>query len=118
MREIKAGEKTIRVRGNPLALLYYRQEFGSDLLGDMIKMQEMASDPSRFNALTFLQMAWAMAKAAEGFGVKFPEFGQWLDGMDEFDISDPEIMGPVLEEAQAGFFRHGADQAAKQQRLK
>ena len=42
MREITISEKTIRVRATPLALLYYRQEFKTDLVGDLISMQEMA----------------------------------------------------------------------------
>ena len=46
MREITIGEKTIRVRATPLALLYYRQEFKTDLVGDLISMQEMASTPA------------------------------------------------------------------------
>ena len=36
MREITIGEKTIRVRATPLALLYYRQEFKSDLVSSLI----------------------------------------------------------------------------------
>ena len=38
MKEIKIGEKTIRVRATPLALLFYRKEFKADLLSDLIKM--------------------------------------------------------------------------------
>lgn len=38
MREILIGEKTVRVRATPLALLYYRQEFKSDLVSDLIKL--------------------------------------------------------------------------------
>ena len=36
MKEIMIGEKTIRVRATPLALLYYRQEFKADLVSDLI----------------------------------------------------------------------------------
>lgn len=36
MRELTIGEKTIRVRATPLALLYYRQEFKADLVSDLI----------------------------------------------------------------------------------
>ena len=62
MREITIGEKTIRVRATPLALLFYKQEFKSDLIGDLMSMQNMANDPSQFDALKFLQLIWAMAK--------------------------------------------------------
>lgn len=38
MREIKIGEKIVRVRATPLALLFYRREFKTDLLSDLIKL--------------------------------------------------------------------------------
>ena len=53
MREISIGEKQIRLRATPLALLYYQQEFGSDLVGDLIKMQVIQEDPSRFDSVAF-----------------------------------------------------------------
>jgi hypothetical protein len=43
MREITVGGKQIRVRATPLALLFYKQEFRTDLIGDLISMQEMAT---------------------------------------------------------------------------
>ena len=105
MREITIGEKTIRVRATPLALLYYRQEFKTDLIGDLISMQEMASDPSRFDSIKMLQLIWAMAKADDAKG--FPSFEAWLSGMDSFDFADADIMANVIEEATDGFFRGG-----------
>lgn len=105
MREITIGEKTIRVRATPLALLYYRQEFKTDLVGDLISMQEMASDPSRFDSLKFLQLIWAMAKADKSDG--FPSFEAWLSSMESFDFADKTIMTAVIEEATDGFFRGG-----------
>jgi len=51
MREITIGDKTIRVRATPLALLFYKQEFSVDLVGDLMSMQNMANDPSQFDAL-------------------------------------------------------------------
>ena len=105
MREITIGEKTIRVRATPLALLYYKQEFNTDLIGDLISMQEMASDPSQFDALKFLQLIWAMAKADKPEG--FSSFEVWLGGFDSFDFADNDIMTAVVEEATDGFFRGG-----------
>ena len=105
MREITIGEKTIRVRATPLALLYYRQEFKADLIGDLISMQEMASDPSQFDALKFLQLIWAMAKADDAKG--FPSFEAWLADLESFDFADADIMTTVIEEATDGFFRGG-----------
>ena len=105
MREITIGEKTIRVRATPLALLYYRQEFNADLIGDLISMQAMSSDPSQFDALKFLQLIWAMAKADDAKG--FPSFEAWLADMESFDFADNDIMTAVIEEATDGFFRGG-----------
>ncbi len=105
MREITIGEKQIRVRATPLALLFYKQEFNTDLIGDLISMQEMATDPSQFDALKFLQLIWAMAKADDAKG--FPSFEAWLADMESFDFADNDIMTAVVEEATDGFFRGG-----------
>jgi len=103
MREITIGEKTIRVRATPLALLYYRQEFKTDLIGDLISMQEMSNDPSQFDSIKMLQLIWAMNKADKPEG--FPSFEAWLSGMDSFDFADADMMTAVIEEAADGFFR-------------
>ena len=105
MREITIGEKQIRVRATPLALLFYKQEFNADLIGDLMSMQEMASDPSQFDALKFLQLIWAMAKADDAKG--FPSFEAWLADLESFDFADNDIMTAVIEEATDGFFRGG-----------
>jgi len=103
MREITIGEKTIRVRATPLALLYYRQEFKADLVGDLISMQEMASDPSRFDSIKMLQLIWAMNKADKPEG--FPSFEGWLSNLDSIDFGDGDMMTAAIEEAEDGFFR-------------
>ena len=105
MREITIGDKTIRVRATPLALLFYKQEFKTDLIGDLISMQNMADDPSQFDAIKFLQLIWAMAKADDA--KDFPSFEAWLADMDSFDFADADIMTAVIEEATDGFFRGG-----------
>jgi hypothetical protein len=105
MREITIGDKTIRVRATPLALLYYKQEFSVDLVGDLMSMQNMANDPSQFDALKFLQLIWAMAKADDP--KTFPSFETWLSTLDSFDFTDPGLMTAVVEEATDGFFRGG-----------
>jgi hypothetical protein len=105
MREITIGEKTIRVRATPLALLYYRQEFKTDLIGDLISMQEMASDPSQFDSIKMLQLIWAMNKADKPEG--FPSFEGWLSNLDSIDFGDGDMMTAAIEEATDGFFRGG-----------
>jgi hypothetical protein len=103
MREITIGEKQIRIRATPLALLYYRQEFKADLVGDLISMQEMASDPSRFDSIKMLQLIWAMNKADKPEG--FPSFEGWLSNLDSIDFGDGDMMTAAIEEAEDGFFR-------------
>lgn len=105
MREITIGDKTIRVRATPLALLFYKQEFKVDLVGDLISMQNMTSDPSQFDALKFMQLVWAMNKADNA--KDFPSFETWLAGLDSFDFANADMMGAVVEEATDGFFRGG-----------
>ena len=110
MRELQIGEKTVRVRATPLALLYYRQEFKSDLLGDMTKMKGVESDPSKFDAILLLQITWSMAKADAGPGSKFPGFEAWLNSLDGANIMDPGFFAVAMEEAADGFFRRGKQQ--------
>jgi len=121
MRELKIGDQTIRVRATPLALLFYKQEFKSDLLGDLLKMlQGMIgiqyllgnSDSSdlenidfgKFDTVIFLQLIWAMAKA-DAFGKQFPSFVEWVSDMEAFDLADPSVVAAAFEEETSGFFR-------------
>lgn len=106
MRELSIGGKTVRVRATPLALLYYKQAFKSDLIGDMIKMQYMADDPSQLDTIACLQMIWAMAKA-DNYGKSFPSFESWLGGLDSIDFSEPSFLVAALEEAADGFLGKG-----------
>lgn len=105
MRTIKIGEKEIGLKATPLALLYYKQEFKTDLIGDMMKMQRLADDPSTFDSVLLLQIAWAMAKAHEGVGKPFHDFTTWVAELESFDFSDTAVMGAIMDEATDGFFR-------------
>lgn len=113
MRTIKIGGKEIGLKATPLALLYYRQEFKSDLIGDLIKMQEIADDPSVLDSVALLQITWAMNKAAEGKGKTFPHFESWLDQFEYVDFSDVDTMTAIMDEAENGFFRRGSRTANK-----
>ena len=110
--EIKIGEKEIRLRATPLALLYYKQEFGSDLLGDLIKMQDIAKDISKLDTVACLQLIWAMNKA-DNYGKPFPSFEKWLAELESVDISDPSFIVAAVEEAANGFLRGGKQSAAE-----
>jgi hypothetical protein len=111
MRTIKIGEKEIGLKATPLALLYYKQEFKTDLIGDLLKLQALANDPSALDSVALLQVAWAMNKAAEGNGKAFPHFESWLAQFEWFDFSDTDTMTAIMDEATEGFFRRGAGRA-------
>jgi hypothetical protein len=105
MREITVGGKQMRVRATPLALLFYKQEFNTDLIGDLMSMQAMATDPSQFDSIKMLQLMWAMNKADDA--KNFPSFEGWLGSLDGIDFADGDMMTAVIEEAEDGFFRGG-----------
>lgn len=103
MREITIDGKETRLRATPLALLYYKQEFDRDLIGDLIKMQGLEHDPEVFDSVIFLQLIWALAKADKP--KDFPSFPAWVSKLDSIDFSDQKLLIAVMEEAVDGFFR-------------
>ncbi|TCN00862.1 hypothetical protein EV294_101312 [Paenibacillus sp. BK033] len=114
MRELKFGEQTVRVKATPLALLFYKQEFGGDLLADMTKMAgglkeepEQEADISGLDTVAILQLIWAMAKADAFGGPSFPSFINWLGSFEDVDFTDESLLKGALEEAAHGFFRKG-----------
>lgn len=123
MKELNIGETKVRVRATPLALLYYKQEFKSDLLGDLAKLGDLVNmedvnssleetkaieaDLSKLDSVSLLQLTWAMAKA-DAHGSKFPSFEEWLSTLTCFDFSDLSLISAVMEEAADGFFRQGS----------
>ena len=113
MKTIKIGEKEIGLKATPLALLYYKQEFKTDLIGDLLKMQALANDPSALDSVAILQIAWAMNKAAEGKGKTFPHFESWLEQFEYVDFSDADTLTAIMNEAMEGFFRRGSRTANK-----
>ena len=118
MREVQIGDKTIRLRGSPLSLLYYHQEFGRDLLGDLVGMvtsmagMEMLNggkvDVSKINfaaidSVAILRLIWTLARTAAGAPI--PSFQRWLEEHEDIDIFDPDLLTAAMEEAQKIFFR-------------
>jgi hypothetical protein len=106
MRELNISDKKIRVRATPLALLYYKQAFKTDLLGDLIKLVDIEKDLSKLDTVALLQLIWAMAKA-DAFGSNFPSFEEWVGSLDTIDFSDPSFLKAALEEAADGFLCRG-----------
>ena len=122
MREINIGGKEIRVRANPLALLFYKQEFKRDAIGDLATMfapmmaggQE--TDPltmfKSIDSINLLQLIWAMNKADAPLNSPFPSFEGWISELEYFDLADANSMTGLVEEAMAGFFRTGQQATA------
>lgn len=105
MRELNIGDQIVRVRATPLALLYYKQEFKTDLMGDLTKLSTVSTDDmAKFDTLAILQMVWAMAKA-DAFGSKFDSFEKWLGSFEYINLADPTLLTGAVEEATEGFFR-------------
>ena len=136
MKTVKMGEKEIGLKATPLALLYYKQEFKTDLLGDLIKLAgnlaksggdliklaelaekgnndvnindlDLDAIAAELDTVAILKLVWAMNKASEGPGKPFPGFESWLEKLEVFDLTDQTFIGTVIREAMDGFFRGG-----------
>ena len=108
MREIKLGNKEVRIKATPIALLFYKQEFNSDLISKIADLEKIKKDPSKMDFLFMLQMTWAMAKTEQFNNKKsFPSFELWLSEFENVDFSDQDTLVAIMGEATDGFF-HGA----------
>jgi len=131
MREVQIGDKTVRLRGSPLSLLYYRQEFDRDLLGDLagmlagtVGMEALRSGKVDLNSLNFagldtvaiLRLIWALARTDAGPGGRFPSFEAWLAQNEDLNIFDAGLLQAAFEEVQRAFFRTGKAVAPAAQR--
>jgi len=131
MREIMVGDKTLRLRGSALSLLHYQQEFGRDLLGDMVGMmtglagfQTFAGgevdpaklDLSKLDSVAILRLVWTLARTAAGINAPFSSFAKWLEEHEELDVFDPELLTAAMEEATKIFFRRNKTVAPAAQR--
>ena len=108
MRKVKLGGKEIELRASPLALLFYRQAFGKDLIADLVGLQSLQGlakgDLSGLDSVLLLQIAYVMNRAAKP-EKSFPSFEQWLGELDGIDFGDGEWLLAVADEAIDGFFR-------------
>ena len=120
MREVTIGDKTLRLKGSTLSLLHYQQEFGRDLLGDMVGMvagltgfQALTNggeidpsklDLSKLDSVAILRLIWTLARTATGVSSPFPSFMKWLEEHEDIDIFDPELLTAAMEEAKKIFF--------------
>jgi hypothetical protein len=134
MRELAIGERgRLSVKATPLAQLFYRQEFDSDMTSDFLRitMGFVSAFPGArgksletlteadlsisdvtaeslgeapIDAFAVLRLVWAMAKAA-AHPSEWPPFETWLDSMEDLDPFKPEFIGAALEVAADGLFR-------------
>lgn len=111
MRNIKIGGKDYKVVASPITLFFYKKEFKTDLVGDMMSFQNLENDVTTFDSIVLLQMAWAMIKTANNG--ELVNFEQWLDELEHIDFSDNKMTLGIVDEAQKGFFRNGEQTQAQ-----
>lgn len=132
MREVQVGDKKLRLKGSVLSLLHYHQEFGRDLLGDLVGMvtglagfQALMNggeidptkiDLSKLDSVAILRLIWTLARTAAGAGGSFPTFIRWLEEYEDINIFDPELLNAAMTEAQKIFFRGGTTVAPAAQK--
>jgi len=121
VRTTNIGGKEIQLRANPLALLYYKQEFDRDLIADFIELKDLEAiqhgDFSKFDMLAIFRFAYAMNRAATPKDAG-PNFEQWLSELDSVGLDDPDWLLAVFDEAVEGFFRSGQSAPPKNQKSK
>lgn len=126
MRVTNICGRELKLRANLLALTYYRQEFGKELLDDFKNLTELAKafdgykkDPKNFSfedlrLNDMFQLAYALNKASVPPSEHFPSFLEWQYDM-EVDITELEWYEAVIEETLNGFFRTGKPSKPKQE---
>lgn len=108
MVEIKIGGKDMRLRAAPPALLFYKQEFASDLITDAMSVVSGGA----VEGLKIMQLVWVMEKM-ENFGKSFPSFEKWLTQLEYMDLTDKDTFSKIVEEIYRGFFRTAESAAAE-----
>lgn len=110
MKQIKIGDKTVNIKAAPPGLIFYKREFGKEILDDFPSMIEKEGEKTVLNSEIFLQVVWVMAKTAAGPGAPFPSYEDWLWGLGNINLRDSQMFVAVQEEAFQGFFRSGGSE--------
>lgn len=105
MRQVTIGGEVYTITASPLTLHFYKKEFGTDILGDLMIFDGLEDDPSNFSAIALLQMAWAMHKTAKMGQVV--GFEQWIADIETVDFEDEDMIIDIISEAREQFFRKG-----------
>ena len=97
-KTIVVDNKQIKFKSTAGTLMRYRNNFGRDLIKDIIalekKFKNVKTGMAQFEIVEldmFEKIAWAMAKTANN---DIPDIEHWLDSFDSFSIMKvlPEIM--------------------------
>lgn len=102
MKTIQLGNKEITMVGSPMTPFFYKKIFNQSLSGDLIALQGMETDPSKFDDVNILQMIYAM-EYTHKMGKDIKDFEGWLAEFEYFDISS--VTTEVAEEARNATFR-------------
>lgn len=105
MREVNIGDNPLMIHGSPLTLLFYRQEFGTDILAEIVELEKAGKDPSKINTVALMQMTWAMGKTAAYGKSDWPNFMTWLGRLEWFDFTNQDVIVALVEEAGQSLFR-------------
>lgn len=95
----------VRMKSTAGTLMRYRNNFGRDLIKDMLHLQEKlkkVKEGEQFEIVDldiFEKIAWCMAKTADN---TVPDVEHWLDNFETFDIMKvlPEIMQLLVDNFQ------------------
>jgi len=97
------NDKEIKMKSTAGTLMRYRNNFGRDLIKDMVRLQDklkkVNNQGEQFEIVDldlFEKIAWCMAKTADN---NIPDIEHWLDNFETFDIMKvlPEIMQLLVD---------------------
>ncbi|MBQ8298665.1 MAG: hypothetical protein IJX99_02175 [Clostridia bacterium] len=103
---LNISNKDIRMKSTAGTLMRYRNNFGRDLIKDMVhlqnKLKKVTAGEEQFQIIEldmFEKIAWSMAKTADN---TIPDIEHWLDNFETFDIMKvlPEIMQLLVDNLQ------------------
>lgn len=109
MRTIKLGSRDVKLVGSPMTPFFYKQAFKQSMTGDLMAMDNVDKDGSKFDDINILQMVWALEKTAHTG--KLDGFEEWLSGFEYIDLTD--VLEEVMDEVTRATFRSQEIQQAK-----
>lgn len=96
-KDIKIGDKSIKMSGNAATAIRYKQVFNKDLLLSLSKMSE-----GNYDVEVVQELGFVMAKAAEGasfMALTIDDYITWLEQFEQIDVYQamPDIVGLWLD---------------------